>query len=56
MYPAIYELITNFLFNGAVETTSYEHLVAVLITSCICLVVVYLPFSIVRWFFRGFAR
>ena len=56
MFYSFMEVVQNFLYNGTVESTSYEYWLAVLISGILCIMVLYLPFAIARWFFRGFMR
>lgn len=56
MYYYILETIQQFLFQGTVPETSYEYWLAVCLTGIAVILLLYVPFAVVRWFFRGFGR
>lgn len=54
MFYQLMEVIQNFLYGTLVEATTYEYMLAVLLSGIGCVMLLYLPFAIVRWFFRRF--
>lgn len=58
MYYDIFTIICNFLYgaDAVISSTTYEYWVACVLSATACIMVVYLPFCIVRWFFRGIAK
>lgn len=56
MFYQFMEVIQNFLYNGNVADTSYEYWLAVVLSGICCIMLLYIPFAVVRWFFRGFIK
>lgn len=57
IYQILFGLINQFVFaNVALDPTSYEYLMCVVGATILTALVVYAPFCVVRWFFRGIAR
>lgn len=57
IYQTTFSLINQYIFGGAVlDVSSYEHMVCVVGATIICVLAVYAPFALARWFFRGFGR
>lgn len=48
MYYEIYELIANYIFNN--QLTSHAELVCTLVSTCVCLGYISIPFVLVYWF------
>lgn len=56
MFDVIKSVVAEFLFSvplAEISSTSYEYWLLVAITGVICIAIIYFPFAIVRWFFRG---
>lgn len=54
IYQTFFTLINNYIFGGiTLEVTSYEHMICVIGATILCALCVYVPFAVVRWFFRG---
>lgn len=56
MFESIKNVICEILFDVMPVSTSYEYLVLLVLTTIVVVAMVYLPFAVVRWFFRGFGR
>lgn len=56
MFYSFMEVVQNFLYNGTVSADTYEYWLAVCISGVLCIMVLYVPFALVRWFFRGLMR
>lgn len=56
MYDLIRVCVSDFLFATpptSLDPTTYEYWLLCAISACICMALLYFPFAIVRWFFRG---
>lgn len=55
MFYNIFDVIKELFFGATavIEATSYEYWLLTTLTAIICILVVYAPFAVVRWFFRG---
>ena len=53
MFYQLMEVVQNFLYGATVAPTSYEYWLAVCISGICVIMLLYIPFAIVRWFFRG---
>lgn len=56
MFESIKNIISEVLFDVMPVSTTYEYLVLLILTTIVVVAMVYLPFAVVRWFFRGFGR
>lgn len=56
MFYYILDTIQQFLYQGTVSESSYEYWLAVCLAGISVILLLYVPFAVVRWFFRGLAR